>query len=252
MRMGKHARAPTPGPITLTFNAVTTAQPKPVRIILYAWPLILPLTLIPAAIHGELLSYADAVLGYDATLCLIACLVVTPAITVAKLKITKLRWWYGLLVFFIGFTGLAIHLAYPPGDMQTRVAGTVTDWTGILIIALLTPMALTSCVAAQKLLGPEWKRWQRDLMWCVWFVIIVHLLTTHAWLVVVAYSAATVTTFIPRIPQARKSIKTWRAGGYSTGGWWVIFTLLTLMFIIGVMIIVGEEGATVARAITGT
>jgi DMSO/TMAO reductase YedYZ heme-binding membrane subunit len=250
--MGKHARAPAPGPITLAFNAVNEAETKPVSIILYAWPLILPLALIPPAIHGHLLSYADSVLGYDATLCLVACLAITPIITVARLKITRLRWYYGILVFFIGLTGLAIHLAYPPGDMQTRISGNVTEWTGILILALLAPMALTSCVAAQKLLGPEWKKWQRDLMWGVWAVVVIHLLTTHAWLVVIAFGAATISTFILRIPQARKGIKTWRAGKYSTGGWWVILTLVTLLFVIGVMILTGEEGATVARAIAGT
>jgi DMSO/TMAO reductase YedYZ heme-binding membrane subunit len=247
---GKHARAPA-GPVTTVLYAVTTKpQTKPTSVLLYIWPAIPVAALILPALRGHLLSYADAALGYDATLCLVACMLITPVTTVAKLSIIKLRWWYGMLVFYIAVAAIIIHLAYPPGTIATRVAGNVTDWTGTLILALLTPMALTSCKTAQKLLGPEWKKWQRNLMWFVWGIVGVHLYTTHAWLVVVAYMMATVPTFVFRMPKIRKALKTWRAGGYSTGGWWTILVTLAVIFAVGVAILLGEEVQTVARALT--
>jgi DMSO/TMAO reductase YedYZ heme-binding membrane subunit len=249
--MGKHSRTAA-GPVTTAFAAVTVPQTKPTSILLYVWPAAPMLALIIPALRGHLLLYADATLGYDATLCLIACLLITPVTTVVRLSIMKLRWWYGMLVFYIALAAIGIHLAYPPGSLPTRIAGNLTDWTGVLILALLTPMALTSCKAAQKLLGPEWKKWQRNLMWCVWGIVGVHLCTTHVWLVVAAYIMATIPTFVFRIPKVRKALKTWRAGGYSTGGWWAILMILAVIFTVGVMILLGEEVQTVARAVTGT
>lgn len=248
---GRHART-TVGPVTAVFTAVSKPQTKPISVLLYTWPAVPVLALILPAYRGHLLQYADAALGYDATLCLIACLLITPVMTVARLSIVKLRWWYGMLVFYIALAATAIHLAYPPGTMETRIAGNVTDWTGVLILALLTPMAITSCKAAQKLLGPEWKKWQRNLMWCVWGVVGAHLYTTHVWLVLAAYIMATIPTFVFRQPKIRKAVKAWRAGGYSTGGWWVILMILTVIFTVGVTILIGEEVRTVARAVTGT
>lgn len=247
---GKH-RAPSrpTGPVTAAFAVLDKKQPKPIRIIATIWPVIPPLALIPAALHGHLLAYADAVLGYDATLCLIACLAITPLITVMKVNITKLRWYYGVMVFFIALAGLGIHLAYPPGNMQTRAAGNVIDWTGLLILTFLTPMAITSCKAAQKLLGPEWKKWQRNLMWCVYAAVIIHFLTMHAWLITIAYLAATAPMFTLRKAKIRKAVKTWRADGYSTGGWWVILMTLTVIFAIGIMILIGQEVQSIASAV---
>lgn len=249
---GKH-RAPTrpTGPVTAAFAVLGKKQPTPIRIIAYIWPVIPPLALIPAALHGHLLAYADAVLGYDATLCLIACLAITPLITVMKLNIAKLRWYYGVMVFFIALAAAGIHLAYPPGTMQTRIAGNIIDWTGLLILTFLTPMAITSCKVAQKLLGPEWKKWQRNLMWCVWAALVIHFLVMHAWLITIVFIAASAPTFTLRIAKIRKAVKKWRADGYSTGGWWVILMALTVIFTIGVMVLLGLEVQSIANAVAG-
>jgi DMSO/TMAO reductase YedYZ heme-binding membrane subunit len=223
---------------------------------LRVWPLVPMLFLLRPIVAGRLLDYADAVIGFDATLCLIACLAVTPFITVARLKITKLRWWYGLWVFVLGAAGLAIHLAYPPvtpypsASMADRAAGSAVDWTGLLIVVLLLPMAATSSAVAQKALGPEWKRWQRSLMWIVWAIVGLHLASMHAWVITAAYGGATLPAVLLRRPRVRRSIKNWRAGGYSTGGWWAALGIIGSVALVGVLIIGGEEVREVARAVT--
>jgi hypothetical protein len=208
------------------------------------------LFLIRPIFAGRLLGYADTIIGYDAVLCLIGCLAITPFITVARLKIAKLRWWYGMWVFVLGSAGLAIHLAYPPGSMMARAGGNSVDWTGLLIVTLLLPMAATSSVLAQKALGPEWKRWQRGLIWLVWVSIGVHLALMHSWLALGAYGAATMPAVLLRRPWVRKSVKEWRAGGYSTGWWWLTLGIVGSIAMIGVMVIAGEEVISVARAVT--
>lgn len=216
----------------------------------YAWPVVAVLSLIPSAIRHQLLNYADGVLGFDALLCLIACLMVTPIITVARAKITKLRWWYGIWVFGLGAAGLVIHLAFPPGGMQQRVSGNAVEWTGLLIVVLLIPMVLTANMTAQKLLGPEWKRWQRNLIWAVWVVVAIHLLVMHAWVILVAYYACTLPAIAVRNARVRRAIKAWRSGGYSTGGWWFTLALLSTLAVAGLSVLAVEEIRAIVLAFT--
>lgn len=254
MSSGRHRRQrPDPGPVTAAFK-VMAYRPRHrwPDLALRLWPLLPALFLIGPALHNTLMSYADDVLGYDAVLALVACLAVTPFITVARVRIAKLRWWYGNWVFFLGAAGLALHIAYPPGGSPAcGVAGNAIDWTGTLVIALLLPMTATSSAAAQKLLGPEWKRWQRGLVWVVWAAIGVHLAVMHAWLPLEAYAMATAPAVIIRRARVRKSIKAWRAGGYSTGDWWVILSVLGGLALIGVTILLEEEVHAIARAVAG-
>jgi DMSO/TMAO reductase YedYZ heme-binding membrane subunit len=215
---------------------------------LRAWPAVLALTLLWPAVHGRLAAVADPVIGFDAALCLAACLAVTPAITVVRAPVAKLRWWYGNWVFVLALAGLLIHLAYPPGSVAFRVAGNAVDWTGTLIVVLLLPMAVTSSVAAQRLLGPEWKRWQRSLVWLVWAFVAVHLLLTGVWLAAGGFLAATLPFAVMRHPWVRREVKAWRAGGYSTGGWWAVLAVLAVMALSGVSVLVAGEVVAVARA----
>jgi DMSO/TMAO reductase YedYZ heme-binding membrane subunit len=210
-------------------------------LMLRLWPLLPLIPLAYAAAHGKLMAYADDTLGYDAVLALVACLAVTPVITAVKMPIAKLRWWYGNWVFFLGATGLVLHLAYPPGTLAARAAGNSVDWTGTLIIALLLPMTATSSVIAQKLLGPEWKRWQRGLVWVVWAVIALHLYLMHAPVTLAAYFAATLPAIVIRQSSIRKSVKDWRADHYENGHWWVVMGTLATLAIAGVTVLMSEE-----------
>jgi DMSO/TMAO reductase YedYZ heme-binding membrane subunit len=246
---GRHRKRHVPGPVTAV-NRVLSVKPKRKVswLALRAWPAVPALFLIWPAYHGRIMSYADSVLGFDAVLSLVACLAVTPVITVAKMPVAKLRWWYGNWVFFLGAAGLAVHLAYPPGSMAARAAGNSVEWTGTLIIVLLLPMAATSSAAAQKLLGPEWKRWQRGLVWLVWAAIGLHLYLMHSWLPLGAYGGATLPAVLVRRPYVRRGIKAWRAGGYSTGGWWAVLAVLVVLAIAGFGVLAAEEVRAVARS----
>jgi hypothetical protein len=245
-----NARA-TPGPVTLVTKILASPEGNVSAFLLRAWPLLFALPLAYDAAHGKLMTYADAVLGFDAVLCMIACLAVTPVITLAKMPIAKLRWWYGNWVFFLGAAGLELHAFYPPVNVACGVAGNSINWTGTLIIALLLPMTATSSTVAQKLLGPEWKRWQRWLVWAVWGAIAVHLGVMHTWLVLGAYLMATAPAIVLRQPAVRKGIRAWRSGGYSTAWWWVAVAVLGCVSLAGVIILVTEEVNAVATAILG-
>lgn len=213
---------------------------------LRCWPVLPVLSLIYPAVHGHIMTHADDVIGYDAILCLLACLAVTPVITVAKAPIAKLRWWYGNWVFILGAAGLALHLIYSPGSVAYRSSGNAVDWSGTFIVVLLLPMAATSAAAAQKLLGPEWKRWQRGLVWFVWVTVAFHLLIMHSWQVLSAYLLASLPAVIIRQRRVRKSIRSWRANGYSTGTWWFILAILSALTLFGIAVLAAKEGQAIA------
>lgn len=250
-RRGRHAvTGRRDGPVTIAFRIAAAPHRRPFWIAARVWPVIPALFLLPSIVNGSLTRFADPVIGFDATLCLVACLAVTPFITVARMKIARLRWWYGLWVFVLGAAGLAIHLAYPPGSVAQRAAGTAVNWTGLLIVILLFPMAATSSAAAQKLMGPEWKRWQRGLVWFVWAVIGIHLALMHTWLVTGAYLASTAPAVLLRRPRVRNGIKAWRRDRYSTGGWWVVLGALGALALAGLLVLAGEEVRSAVRAAT--
>jgi DMSO/TMAO reductase YedYZ heme-binding membrane subunit len=250
---GRHAAARPQrlqGPVT-GVQAVLSAEPRRLaaRVALRAWPALPALCLLRPAWDGMLPRYADQVLGLDAVLCLVACLAVTPAITVARLPVAKLRFWYGNWVFACGLAGLLVHLyVMTPGDLAERAAGTVQTWTGTLVVLLLLPLAATSSALAQKILGPEWKRWQRWGTWGVWLLVAVHLLALRAYLDDGAYLAATLPAILVRRPRVRQGIKEWRAGGYSTGGYWALLAALSLLTLAGLAVLAGQEVQAAARA----
>jgi DMSO/TMAO reductase YedYZ heme-binding membrane subunit len=257
----KHAAARrASGPVTVAFRAIGTPRGRLGEFMLRAWPALpLPALIVPVA-HRLLAVYADGVLGFDAMLCLLACLAVTPFMTAspqpwsARLHIARLRWWYGIWLFTLGFAALAVHLLnagpfIPVPGLAQRVAGSATDWTGLLIVVLLAPMAATSSVLAQKALGPEWKRWQRWGIWAVTALVVIHLLLLMSWLSAAAFSAALVPLITLRVPRVRRAVKAWRAARYTTGGLWAILAILCIVFAAGLAVLAAEEGLAVARAV---
>lgn len=199
------------------------------------WPLLPALFLL---IHRE--RFADLyglILGLDATLCLIACITITPLMTVAKLPIARLRWWYGVWMFALG-VALALGTIILDTSTVHAMAGNSVNWTGLVIVLILLPMTITANTVSQKALGPEWKRWQRYLMWIVWTLVGLHLAALMAWPTLTGYLAATLPLIILR--RARASIKAWRAGQYSTGGWWAGLAILLSVYLAGLTILITE------------
>jgi len=246
---GRHRAQQVPGPVTAAMAVIGKPRGRAAELALRAWPALPALALARCAMHRELAGYADAVLGYDALLCLLACLAVTPFLTAAKLRIAKLRWWYGIWVFVLGFAGLMVHLLAMPGAYAARASGNAASWSGLLIVVLLAPMAATSTAVAQKALGTEWKTWQRGLIWAVAAVTLAHLLTIRDWLTAAAYAAAMVPLIVMRIPRVRRSVKQWRGNRYDTRGLWVTLAILCTVLAAGVTVLLAREGASVASAI---
>lgn len=246
---GKHRAERSPGPVTMAMRVIGKPRTRPAELALRAWPLIPVLALARPVMHRELAAYADPVLGYDALLCLLACLAVTPFMTVAKLRIAKLRWWYGIWVFLLGFAGLMVHLLAMPGAYAARASGDAIDWTGLLIVVLLLPMAVTSTAGAQKLLGTEWKRWQRWLIWAVATVVAAHLALLRDWAAAGAYAAALAPLIVLRVPRMRSAVKQWRGNRYETRGLGVTLAILCTVLVAGLVILLAKEGAAVASAI---
>jgi hypothetical protein len=240
------------GPVTSVIKVMSCRPAALPALLLRTWPLLFVLPLLYVGARGQLMVYADQIIGFDAVLCLVACLAVTPTITLVKTPIAKLRWWYGNWVFFLGAAGLALHVTYPPVNVLCGMAGGAVSWTGTLIIALLLPMTATSSVVAQKLLGPEWKRWQRWLVWCVWGAVAIHLALIHAGLPLAAYLLATLPAVVLRRPEVRKSVKAWRAGGYSTHTWWVGIAVLGCLALGGVTVLLIEEVSAIATAVAAS
>lgn len=247
---GRHRAAPPPGPVTVAIRVITP-KARPLDVALRAWPAVPALALARPALAGSphLADYGGKVLGFDATLCLIACLTVTPLMAVARVKAAKLRWWYGIWMFALGAAGLALAFTGPGPGPAARAGGNAVNWTGLAIVVLLLPMTLTSNRAAQKLLGPEWKRWQRSLVWVVWAFTGLHLCLLRDWPSSIAFGMASVQLLALRQRRMRQAVKRWRTDGYSTGGMWMATMILAALFVAGVTFMLGEEAVAVARAL---
>lgn len=249
---GRRAPARYPGPVTAAFTLARRPHPKPLAVVLRAWPALFALALARPALAGSPLlgDYASMVLGLDATLCLIATILVTPLITVTKVSAAKLRWWYGVWMFVLGFAGLVLALTVTAGTMGERTAGNAVNWTGTLLVVLLFPAAAMSNKACQKLMGPEWKRWQRGLVWTVWAVVAGHLLLLHSWTAAVGLLMATAPLVALRNTWVRKGVKAWRADAYSGGWWWFGMAVSGVVFAAGAVILLTLEVQACAAALS--
>lgn len=241
----------TPGPVTAALRVARWPHPGPLAVALRAWPAFLALGLArPALASSPLLGdYAGQVLGFDATLCLVGTLLVTPLLTVTRCAVAKLRWWYGVWMFVLGLAGLGLALLTAPGTPGERAAGDAASWTGTVLVVLLFPAAAMSNRACQKLLGPEWKRWQRWLVWAVWGLVLGHLLLLRDPVMAAGFVAASAPLIALRNGRVRRSVKAWRAGGYSTGRWWFVLAVCAACFLAGLTVLLAGEAEAVARAL---
>jgi DMSO/TMAO reductase YedYZ heme-binding membrane subunit len=219
---------------------------------LRAWPALFGLPLIRPALAGspQLGDYAGQVLGFDATLCLVATLFITPLLSAVKVPAAKLRWWYGIWMFTLGFAGLALALTITAGTPGERAAGSAVNWTGTLIVVLLLPAAAMSNAACQKLMGGEWKRWQRNLVWAVWALVLGHVLLLHDLLTVAGFLLATLPLIALRNHWVRRKVKDWRMSKYEDRRWWRVIGVFSSVFLTGVIVLLTLEVQACAAALT--
>jgi DMSO/TMAO reductase YedYZ heme-binding membrane subunit len=179
--------------------------------VMLAAPLIpLAVAAVPLIADAPGTQAADSsVLGFAATLSLLACLAVTPLTRVAKVHgAARYRKWYGLQAFELGLAGLVIAVTAGPGT------GHAAQWTGTVIVAVLAPAALISNEASTRTLGPVWKTWQRRSAWTAWGAVAVHLAVLRAWPAEMFYLAASAPLLAARLPAARKGLPRWRRSSY--------------------------------------
>lgn len=217
---------------------------------------LLPVLVIARAVSfgiPRLQDYAGVILGLGATLCLLACLAVTPVTWLARFPAAAAwRRWLGMCVFITGATGLAIAVSGARTGTQAGMAaaGTDREWTGTLIVVVLLPLAVISNRLSQRLLGTWWKTWQRRLTWAAWAVIAVHIVTLAAWEVELAFAAASVPLIAVRIPAIRKDIAAWRKAGYADPARWLLAGLAIGVFGYGFTVLAWTEvmcGVQVSR-----
>jgi sulfoxide reductase heme-binding subunit YedZ len=226
---------------------------RPAGIVARLVPLV-PLAVMVRPLYEQapqLQVYGGQVLGLGATLCLLACLAVTPLTKLVKFR-TAARWrkWFGLCVFWLGLAGLAVAaLGGPEGQWGMRLSGRVQDWTGTVIVAALLPLAVISNNWSQKMLGTYWKVWQRRLTWVVWIVVAVHVLTLAAWQVEAAFFMASGPLLVARFPAVRKDVGKWKASGYADPARWVLAGVAIGVFACGVAVLLYLEAVAGARAV---
>jgi DMSO/TMAO reductase YedYZ heme-binding membrane subunit len=248
-RHRKPERQRTPGPVTAGLKVISKPEPRILGWIFRCWPAVPPLALILPFLHQDRPAhFAGVILGLDATLCLVMCMSVTPLLTVAKVKAHRYRMIYGVWMFVLGAAGLALAVLLDP-EMAESMAGDSVAWTGTTLVLLLLPMTLTSNRVAQRWLGPEWKRWQRGLLWAVYVLVLGHLAALQSYAVLLGFMMTTGPMIILRLPEVRKAIRTWRAGGYSTGGWWTGLALISASWLGGLVILLTLTGTACAQAI---
>jgi DMSO/TMAO reductase YedYZ heme-binding membrane subunit len=192
--------------------------------------------------------YAGDVLGLGATLCLVACLAVTPAAKLVRWK--QAAWWrrwLGLCMFITGSAGAVIALAGPDGWLPS-LSGHVQQWTGTALVAALIPLAVTSNTASQKMLGGFWKTWQQRLTWAAWAILAVHVLTLGMWRVEAAFFMASGPLIAARIPAVRKDLGRWRSSGYEDPARWVLSGIAVGVFACGAVVLLWMEVAAGVQA----
>lgn len=245
----RHAAVRPPGPVTAVIRLGRKPETRLVALLLRGWPAIAPLFLaFPVLRRSPALDdLASLVLGLDATLCLAACVTITPLVNLLRARAARLRWWYGVWTFTLGAAGMLLTLWLNRPAAGYAAGGNATRLTGLVIVLGLLPMAATSNAVAQKLLGAEWKRWQRWLLWAVWAAVLLHLAAIQAWASAAGFAAATVPMIILRWNAGR--IKSWRQGGYSTQGWWTALAVLAVCWAAGFTVLLAQLGQACASAV---
>lgn len=195
--------------------------------------------------------YAGDVLGLGATLCLLACLTVTPAAKLVRFRAASdWRRWTGLAMFWTGFAGLVIAALGGPLQLAgLRLSGSVQAWTGTTIVAALVPLALTSNIWSQKTLGTYWKTWQRRLTWAAWTVVAVHVLTLAAWRVEASFFMTSGPLLLARAPAVRRDLSKWKTSGYADSARWLLTGAVAGVFICGMGFLLAAEVVACVAAV---
>jgi sulfoxide reductase heme-binding subunit YedZ len=129
--------------------------------------------------NSEVLDKIEAdVLGTGGEICLFLTLLITPVITVTRVRwIAPLRRWYGIMfaITAIADATIAAITTGFAGGVFGRLAGHTFLIVGFLSVLLTVPLLATANTPAQRWLGKYWKPLQR-MTYVVWALLILHLM----------------------------------------------------------------------------
>jgi len=155
---------------------------KAVALVILGAPALIPLFLMMPAyltVNQNTISVSvDDTLGTGAALCLFACLLVTPMVTITGQRwFVPLRRWYGIMMGCCALgdaisAGITDNFA---GGVFGRLAGHVFELMGLMMAGLVVPLLLTGNPWAQRKLGKYWKR-LHSLIYVIWALLGAHLI----------------------------------------------------------------------------
>jgi sulfoxide reductase heme-binding subunit YedZ len=239
---------------------------KTVALVLLGAPAVLPLFfMLPALLTLNENTFAvsvDDTLGTGAELCLFACLLVTPFMTLTGQRwFFPLRRWYGIMMAFTSIgdalaAGLTDSFA---GGFLGRLAGHAFELMGFFMVMLVIPLLITGNNWAQRKLGRYWKR-LHQLTYVIWGLLAAHLMLLEGFGFehgangsgfagdgdpvfhqrFYQYSACSLFLLTLRIPP----VKRWIAARQKEGRNWLVYLTITpifALFVIGFIFIVNEE-----------
>jgi sulfoxide reductase heme-binding subunit YedZ len=239
---------------------------KTVALVLLGAPAVLPLFfMLPALLTLNENTFAvsvDDTLGTGAELCLFACLLVTPFMTLTGQRwFFPLRRWYGIMMAFTSIgdalaAGLTDSFA---GGFLGRLAGHAFELMGFFMVMLVIPLLITGNNWAQRKLGRYWKR-LHQLTYVIWGLLAAHLMLLEGFGFehgangsgfagdgdpvfhqrFYQYSACSLFLLTLRIPP----VKRWIAARQKEGRNWLVYLTITpifALFVIGLIFIVNEE-----------
>jgi DMSO/TMAO reductase YedYZ heme-binding membrane subunit len=117
------------------------------------------------------------VLGTGSEILLLLCLLVTPLSLLTRQRwFIPMRRWYGVMLALSAATDATIASITTSfsGGVLGRIAGHSFLLTGLVMVALLLPLAVIANAYAQRVLGRYWKILQRAT-YVIWGLLWVHL-----------------------------------------------------------------------------
>jgi DMSO/TMAO reductase YedYZ heme-binding membrane subunit len=206
---------------------------------------------------SDVLNQIEAdVLGMAGEICLFMALLVTPVITVTRMRwIAPLRRWYGIMFAITAITDATTASITTDfaGGVFGRLAGHSFLLVGLFMVLLTLPLLVTANTPSQRWLGKYWKQLQR-LTYVVWALLLLHLALLESLGIDGAEGdgdsffhqklyqalACSIPLFVLRLPPVVRWIAKEQKVGRQNRVYWVISPLIA-MFVIGFVFIWNEE-----------
>ena len=196
------------------------------------------------------------VLGTAGEICLFLTLLVTPVITVTRMRwIAPLRRWYGIMFALTALTDAttaSITTGFA-GGVIGRLAGHTFLLVGLFMVLLTVPLLVTANTPAQRWLGKYWKQLQR-LTYVVWGLLLLHLALLESLGVdgqegdgdaffhqkLYQAVACSIPLLVLRLPPVTRWIAKQQKDGHENRVYWAISPLVAL-FVLGFVFMWNEE-----------